>query len=109
MRNEAFSSRSATLVKPCRSGLETGWITRREDRREGPYFVLSFLLIKYYSEAKRFTVSYRKRLILRKRLSLLGRTQSPVAVESSLSIHPNWSSIKENICLKEPTFLKSGK
>ena len=35
---------SATKVKPCQAGLGTGWVTHCEYRREGPYFVLSFLL-----------------------------------------------------------------
>ena len=34
---------SATQVKFCRAGLGTGWVTQREYRREGPYFVLPFL------------------------------------------------------------------
>ena len=37
--------RSATQVKPCRAGLGIGWVTHREYRREGPYFVLSFLFL----------------------------------------------------------------
>ena len=37
----------ATQVKPCRSGLRTGWVTYREYRLEGPYVVLSLRLIAY--------------------------------------------------------------
>ena len=35
----------ALWVKPCRSGLRTGWLTYSEYRRGGPYVVLSFLLL----------------------------------------------------------------
>ena len=38
---------SATQVKPCRAGLGIGWVTHREYRREGPYFVLSFLSLLF--------------------------------------------------------------
>ena len=31
----------------CRAGLGTGWVTHREYRREGPCFVLSFLLLLF--------------------------------------------------------------
>ena len=34
-------------VKPCRSGLRTGWVTNREYRLKGPYVVLSFLLLLF--------------------------------------------------------------
>ena len=36
---------NGTQVKPCRSGLRTGWLTKREYRLKGPYVVLSFLLL----------------------------------------------------------------
>ena len=36
---------NVTQVKPCRSGLRTGWVTNREHRLKGPYVVLSFLLL----------------------------------------------------------------
>ena len=32
-------------VKPCRSGLRTGWVTNREYRLKGPYGVFSFPLL----------------------------------------------------------------
>ena len=35
-------------VKPCRSGLRTGWVTNREYPRKGPYVVLSFLLFLFF-------------------------------------------------------------
>ena len=34
-------------VKPRRARLGTGWVTHREYRREGPYFVLSLLVLLY--------------------------------------------------------------
>ena len=37
----------ATQVKPLRAVLGTGWIIHRENCREGPYFVLSFLLLLF--------------------------------------------------------------
>ena len=36
-----------TQVKPCRSGLRTGWVTNHEYRLKGPYGVLSFLLLLF--------------------------------------------------------------
>ena len=39
-----FLVSSAIQIKPCQSGLGTGWVTHRENRRDGPYFVLSLLL-----------------------------------------------------------------
>ena len=36
---------NGTQVKPCRSGLRTGWVTYREHRRKGLYVVPSFLLL----------------------------------------------------------------
>ena len=49
-----ISRRSVFLVGPlklspvgCRAGLGTGWVTHREYRREGPCFVLSFLLLLF--------------------------------------------------------------
>ena len=38
---------SATQDEPCRAGLGTGWVTHREYRREGLYFVLPFLLLNF--------------------------------------------------------------
>ena len=37
----------AYQVKPRRAGLRTGWVTHRDYRREGPYFILSFLLLHF--------------------------------------------------------------
>ena len=34
-------------MKPSRAGFGTGWVTYREYRREGLYFVLSFLLLNF--------------------------------------------------------------
>ena len=44
-RLEKFNLSSGAQVKPCRSGLRTGWVTHREYRLKGPYVVLSFLLL----------------------------------------------------------------
>ena len=38
---------NGTQVKPCRSGLRTGWVTYREYRLKGTYVVLSFLLLLF--------------------------------------------------------------
>ena len=38
---------NVSQVKPCRSGLRTGWVTNREYRLKGPYVVLSFLLLLF--------------------------------------------------------------
>ena len=38
---------SGAQVKPCRSGLRTGWVTDHEYRLKGPYVVLSFLLLLF--------------------------------------------------------------
>ena len=48
-RNNPRETRSdnGTQVKPCRSGLRTGWVTNREYRLKGPYVVLSFLLLLF--------------------------------------------------------------
>ena len=48
-RNNPRESRFGygTQVKPCRSGLRTGWVTNREYRLKGPYVVLSFLLLLF--------------------------------------------------------------
>ena len=45
-RNKPRETRfgNGTQVKPCRSGLRTGWVTNREYR---PYVVLSFLLLLF--------------------------------------------------------------
>ena len=42
-----FNLCSGAPVKPCQSGLRTGWVTHREDRLKGPYVVLSFLLLLF--------------------------------------------------------------
>ena len=42
-RETRFSN--GTQVKPCRSGLRTGWVINREYLHKGPYVVLSFLLL----------------------------------------------------------------
>ena len=47
---------SATQVKPCRAGLGIGWVTHREYRREGPYFVLSFLSLLFLASNNYDTV-----------------------------------------------------
>ena len=48
-RNKPRETRfgNGTQVKPCRSGLRTGWVTNREYRLKGPYVVLSFLLLLF--------------------------------------------------------------
>ena len=46
-RPEKFNLCSGAQVKPCRSGLPTGWVTHREYRLKGPYVVLSFLLLLF--------------------------------------------------------------
>ena len=46
-RPEKFYLSSGAQVKPCRSGLPTGWVTHREYRLKGPYVVLSFLLLLF--------------------------------------------------------------
>ena len=38
---------NGTQVKPCRSGLRTGWVTNRAYRLKGPYVVLSFLFLLF--------------------------------------------------------------
>ena len=46
--NRKFPQKSSgAQVKPCRSGLRTGWVTHREYRLKGPYVVLSFLLLLF--------------------------------------------------------------
>ena len=44
-RPEKFNLCSGAQVKPCRSGLPTGWVTHREYRLKGSYVVLFFLLL----------------------------------------------------------------
>ena len=44
---ECVTISSGAQVKPCRSGLRTGWVTNREYRLKGPYVVLSFLLLLF--------------------------------------------------------------
>ena len=44
-RREKVYLSSGAQVKPCRSGLPTGWVTHREYRLKGPHVVLSFLLL----------------------------------------------------------------
>ena len=48
-RNNPHETRcgNGTQVKPCRSGLRTGWVTNREYRRKGPYVVLPFFLLLF--------------------------------------------------------------
>ena len=46
-RPEKFNLSSGAQVKPCRSGLRTGWVTHRGYRLKGPYVVLSFLLLLF--------------------------------------------------------------
>ena len=36
-----------TQVKPCQSGLRTGWVTNREYRLKATYVILSFLLLLF--------------------------------------------------------------
>ena len=38
---------NGTQVKPCWSGLRTGWVTNNEYRLKGPYVVFSFLLLLF--------------------------------------------------------------
>ena len=38
---------NGTQVKPCRSGLRTGWVTNHQYHLKGPYGVLSFLLLLF--------------------------------------------------------------
>ena len=38
---------NGTQVKPCQLGLRTGWVTNHEYRLEGPYVVLTFLLLLF--------------------------------------------------------------
>ena len=46
-RPEKFNLSSGAQVKPCWSGLRTGWVTHCEDRLKRPYLVLSFLLLLF--------------------------------------------------------------
>ena len=45
VQNQGITLSSGAQVKPCRSGLRTGWVTPCEYRLKGPYVVLSFLLL----------------------------------------------------------------
>ena len=61
---------NGTQVKPCRSGLRTGWVTNREYRLKGPYVVLLFFFFLAYYVVLLLTVYWKADLALFRRPDL---------------------------------------